>query len=364
MHPSRRLVPVALAVLATFVPQARAAPADDGARVEKVADGVYVILHDNATEEWPHGNTGVVVGETGVLVVDSTYLPSRARADIALIRKLTDKPVRYLAYTHWHFDHNNGGIAYRQAFPAVDVVSARDTARYIELNAVWWSRRQAAPGSSHRKALAGLEAQLASGKDEKGQPLTTERRRALAADVEHRKRELEELADLHVVTPNLTFVDTLTLTLGRRRVELRNWGRGNSPEDVTVHVPDAQVLFTGDLVVQSPLPYPFASWPVSWVGVLQALDAHPATMLVPGHGPVLRDRTYLRQVRALLEASNARVEERLRAGRTLEQIQEEVTLDDVRRSCPAWTPASLDEDWRETVKSLVERSFRGVRGQG
>jgi len=141
MHPPPRLAP---AVLATLAAQTRAAPADDGARVEKVADGVFVILHDNATEEWPHGNTGVVVGETGVLVVDSTYLPSRARADIALIRKLTDKPIRYLAYTHWHFDHNNGGIAYRQAFPAVDVVSARDTARYIELNAVWWSRRQAA----------------------------------------------------------------------------------------------------------------------------------------------------------------------------------------------------------------------------
>jgi len=364
MHPAPRLLPAAVAVLATLALQARAAPADDGARVEKVADGVYVILHDNATEEWPHGNTGVVVGETGVLVVDSTYLPSRAQADIALIRKLTDKPVRYLAYTHWHFDYNNGGIAYRQAFPAVDVVSARDTARYIELNAVWWSRRQAAPGSSHRKTLASLEAQLASGKNEKGQLLSAEQKRALAADVAHRKRELEELANLQVVTPNLNFVDTLTLTLGRRRVELRNWGRGNSPEDVTVHVPDAQVLFTGDLVVQSPLPYPFASWPVSWVEVLKTLDAHPATTLVPGHGPVLHDRAYLRQVRALLEASNARVEEKLRAGRTLEQIQEEVTLDDVRRSCPAWTPASLDDDWRETVKSLVERSFRGVRGQG
>jgi glyoxylase-like metal-dependent hydrolase (beta-lactamase superfamily II) len=364
MHPARGLLPAALAVLATLAPQARAAPADDGARMDKVADGVYVILHDNATDEWPHGNTGVVVGETGVLVVDSTYLPSRARADIALIRKVTDKPVRYLAYTHWHFDHNNGGIAYRQAFPAVDVVSARDTARYIELNAVWWSRRQAAPGSSHRKTLASLEAQLASGTDDKGRPLSADRRRALALDVAHRKGELEELADLHVLTPNLTFVDTLTLTLGRRRVELRNWGRGNSPEDVTVYVPDVQVLFTGDLVVQSPLPYPFASWPVSWVGVLQALDAHAATTLVPGHGPVLRDRAYLRQVRALLEASNARVEEKLRAGHTLEQIQEEVTLDDLRRTCPAWAPASLDEDWRETVKSLVERSFRGVRGQG
>jgi len=364
MHPAPHLHPVALAVLVTLASDARAAPADDGARMETVADGVYVILHDNATEEWPHGNTGVVVGETGVLVVDSTYLPSRARADIALIRKVTDKPVRYLAYTHWHFDHNNGGIAYRQAFPAVDVVSARDTARYVELNAVWWSRRQAAPGSSHRKTLAGLEAQLASGKDERGQLLAADRKRALASDVAHRTGELEELAGLRVVTPNLTFIDTLTLTVGRRRVELRNWGRGNSPEDVTVYVPDAQVLFTGDLVVQSPLPYPFASWPVSWVEVLRSLDAHPATTLVPGHGPVLRDRAYLRQVRALLEASNARVEEKVRAGHTLEQIQEEVTLDDLRRSCPAWTPASLDEDWRETVKSLVERSFRGVRGQG
>lgn len=360
-----RLLPTSLCLLlAVLAPPAVSAPSDAGARVEPVAHGVYVIVHDNATEEWPHGNTGVVVGETGVLVVDSTYLPSRARADIALIKKLTDKPVRYLAYTHWHFDHNNGGIAYRNAFAAVDVVSARDTARYIELNGIWWSRRQSAAGSSHRKTLAGLEAQLATGKDEVGQPLGAERRRTLADDVAHRKAELEELAGLEVVTPNLTFVDALTLTLGRRRVELRNWGRGNSPEDVTVYVPDARVLFTGDLVVQSPLPYPFASWPVSWVGVLQSLDAHPATTLVPGHGPVLRDRSYLRQVKALLEASNARVEEKIRAGRTLEQIQEEVTLDDVRRSCPAWTAKSLDEDWRETVKALVERSFRGVRGQG
>jgi glyoxylase-like metal-dependent hydrolase (beta-lactamase superfamily II) len=75
----------------------------------------------------------------------------------------------------------------------------------------------------------------------------------------------------------VAFEDTLTLTLGRRRVELSNWGRGNSPENVTIHVPDARVLFTGDLLVQSPLAYLGASWPVRWVGVLQALDAHPAT---------------------------------------------------------------------------------------
>jgi hypothetical protein len=162
-----------------------------------------------ATEEWPHGNTGVVVGETGVLVVDSTYLPSRARADIALIRKLTDKPVRYLAYTHWHFDHNNGGIAYRQAFPAVDVVSARDTARYIELNAVWWSRRQAAPGSSHRKTLAGSRRSSPREGREGAAPL----RRAADAPSPPTWPTARESSRSwprsKSITPNLTFVDTL-----------------------------------------------------------------------------------------------------------------------------------------------------------
>src|SRR5688500_1303955 len=81
---------------------------DAGARIERVADGVYAIIHENATEEWPHGNTGVVIGDGGVLVIDAAYLPSRAKADIALIRSVTKLPVRWLVMSHWHFDHNNG----------------------------------------------------------------------------------------------------------------------------------------------------------------------------------------------------------------------------------------------------------------
>ena len=51
---------------------------DATARMQAIADGVFVIVHDDATDEWPHGNTGVIVGNNGVLVVDSNYLPSRA----------------------------------------------------------------------------------------------------------------------------------------------------------------------------------------------------------------------------------------------------------------------------------------------
>jgi glyoxylase-like metal-dependent hydrolase (beta-lactamase superfamily II) len=81
-------------------------------RVERLANGVYAIIHPDATTDWstnttdwPNSNVGVIVGDTAVLVVDSDYLPSAAKADIALIRTLTKKPVRFLVNTHWHGDH-------------------------------------------------------------------------------------------------------------------------------------------------------------------------------------------------------------------------------------------------------------------
>jgi hypothetical protein len=86
--------------------------------------------------------------------------------------------------------------------------------------------------------------------------------------------------------------------------------------------------------------------------------------VVPGHGPVMRDWGYLRQVRRLLEAATSRTAAMALQGRTLDQIQDSLSLADVRRATPPWTGAALDEDWRVTVRTLIERAWRGVRGQG
>jgi len=330
-------------------------PRDATARMERLADGVFVILHDDATDEWPHGNTGVLVGDAGVLVVDSNYLPSRAKADIALIRQITDKPVRHLVITHWHFDHNNGTVAYRQAFPGLTVISERETARFIDLNGTWWSRMNAAAGSEKRKSLAAKEAELAAAKDPAA-------RQALETLILKRKGELEELAGLQVVRPDMTFDGELTLELGGRRVLLHDWERANSPHDVTVYLPSEKILFTGDILVQSPLPYSGASWPVPWIDVLRRIEALPVAAVVPGHGPVQRDHAYTRQVRELLEGVTSRVQSLAREGKTLEQIQAELDVDDLRTG--VWADRSLDEDWRQTRTTLIERAWRGVRGQG
>ncbi len=337
---------------------------DSGARMERVAADIYAIIHDDATDEWPHGNTGVVVGKKAVLVVDATYLPSRARADIELIRSVTDRPIRYLVYTHWHFDHNNGAIAYREAYPDIDIVSERASSDFVVLNGTWWAKRAVRADQPKKLALADLEKQLAAGRGPEGKQLSADARNELEHKIQKRRAELEELGSLQIVTPNVLFERELTLELGSRSVLLRDWGRANSPHDATVYVPDARVLFAGDILVQSPVPYFFESWPMPWIDVLRELERIPVAALVPGHGPVLSNHEYTRSVRVLLGAAVSRVAAMAKEGRSLEEIQSELDLSDVRNTVPVWAAKERDDDWNVTTRALIERAWRAVRGQG
>ncbi len=98
----------------------------------KIADGIYVIRHQDAPNGFPQGNTTVIIGDREVLVVDSCYLPSSAREDIAQIRQWTDKPVRYLLNTHWHADHSRGNGTYANAFPSISIISQTATRELIK----------------------------------------------------------------------------------------------------------------------------------------------------------------------------------------------------------------------------------------
>jgi glyoxylase-like metal-dependent hydrolase (beta-lactamase superfamily II) len=350
MQPARRSSwpGLALAAAAALLPlSGTAAPeiaaSDGGARMLRVAGNVYVIEHDDATDEWPHGNTGVIVGKSGLFVIDSGYLPSRARADIELIRRVTDKPVRYLMTTHWHFDHNNGASAYRDAFPGVTLLAERNTARWVELNQEYWKALSTAEDSPRRAALAELAPDVAA----------------------KRRSELEELRSLEVVKPTFLFDGRLSLDFEGTPIEIVDHGRANSPNDATIWLPGERVLFAGDILVRSPLPYVGASWPVHWAKVLRDLEGLPAAAIVPGHGPVQADHAYTRSVRELLETTLERVESLVRKGRSLAQVQEELNLDDVRARVPDWNGAAVSaDDWTYTRRTLAERAFVGLRGQG
>lgn len=338
-------------------------PYDETAKVERVGKDVYAIIHENATDDWPHSNVGIIIGDKEVMVIDADYLPSRARADIALIRKLTSKPVKYLVYTHWHFDHNNGAIAYVDSFPNIKIISERESQKYVELNAVWWSKMVTASASGQRTGLKTLEEELAKGTDTSGRKFSDDEKRSREKIIAQRKNELTELATLKVVKPNIVFDDKMELYFGKRKIVLKDWGKANSPHDVTIYLPEDQILFTGDIVVQSPLPYTGASWPVPWVKVLKQIEDIPVKRLVPGHGPIQDNFSYIKQVRSFFEDAMIRVEALIREGKTLPEIQKQINLND-HLKYPWNKDQEAIHDFKKTVELLVERIWRGIRGQG
>jgi glyoxylase-like metal-dependent hydrolase (beta-lactamase superfamily II) len=355
---------LALLTLLTVIPsQPIAAQARDaGARMERVADGVYAIIHDAATEDWPNSNTGVVVGDNGVLVVDATYLPSRAKADIALIRTVTDKPVRYVVISHLHRDHTGGTSAYREAFPNVSVISGPETREFIAINRAATARAGAASGSPLRARLAALERQLSAGHDSSGRALSAQETAALAKNVSQRRIEITDLEGYTVVVPDVTVKTELVLHLGARTVVIQDRGRANSPDDVTAFVADQRVLFTGDIVVEAPIPYLGATWPVEWARVLRDIEASAPSAVVPGHGPVMHDVSYVRSMRELIESVDGQVAALLKQGLPLDQIQQRVDVATNRAAVPAWNSADVDADWRGSVRALVERAWHELRG--
>ena len=124
-------VPRPLLLLAALLIAAAPSYADGG-EITKLADGVYAIQHKNLHGA-VSGNSTVIIGDREVLVVDSGYLPSIAREDIAQIRQWTDKPVAFLLITHFHNDHNNGSSTYMAAFPNLTVIAQEETKKDMDL---------------------------------------------------------------------------------------------------------------------------------------------------------------------------------------------------------------------------------------
>jgi glyoxylase-like metal-dependent hydrolase (beta-lactamase superfamily II) len=256
--------------------------------VTPVADGVYVIRHPDAPDTFPQGNTTVVIGKREVLVVDSCYLPSDAKKDIAQIRQWTRLPVRYLVNTHWHYDHTMGNGTYVAAFPGIAVIAHKDTAAHIAgYNPGWFER--------FPKRAQRFQAILDGGKDTDGKPLDADARAEYtraAAGVAKVAPEMKAIVD-H--PPDTSFEKELRLDLGGREVVLLHLGRGNTTGDALVWLPKEKIVVAGDLV-DHPVPYLGGGFPVDEVGTLRELARLDFTTLVPGHGDVLRGdaaRAYL-----------------------------------------------------------------------
>ncbi len=327
--------------------------------VVRLAEGVYAFLWKDPTQDLIESNAVFVVNDRDVLVVDTGMVPSTARTMASELKKLTDRPVRYVVNTHWHDDHHGGNEVYRELWPSVEFIAHRDTRE--DIFAQTYALR-AKDVLDLEEGAVRYERWAATGLDDDGKRLE-ERRRRRAGEIAALNRALApELLAIRNTPPDLTFDDRLVLHRGDRDIEILFLGRGNTRGDVVVFLPRERVAATGDLFVQ-PVPFGIGSYYEEWVATLARLDALEADVLVPGHGPVQRDRAYLRRVKALVAALVGEVKGAVASGASLEETCRKVTLSDWKAKFAGDDPALQRAFDALFVQPAVERAWRQATGE-
>ena len=322
-----------------------------------LAHNVYAFIPVGGRAELVTGNTLVVIGDDGVLVLDTGHFHSLARKMIADIRAITTKPVRYIVTSHWHSDHVFGNAAFREAYPDVVFVAHSETRRLVlakgPLNI-----------DAQRNARAYLERYkkiLAAGELKPGVPLDAATRAALTLALPELEATVDD-SDVTLVPPALTFDgEALRIDLGHREVLVLHPGRANTAGDAMVYVPDAGVLATGDVLV-TPIPYAFGSYIGEWRAVLHKVTGLQPRIILPGHGPVQHDLDYVDKLGTLLAALQDQVNAFAKQGLSLEETRKKVDLKRLRDAFAgqdATQQAVFDQDF---VEPGVGRAYEEAHG--
>jgi glyoxylase-like metal-dependent hydrolase (beta-lactamase superfamily II) len=190
-------------------------------------------------------NTGIVVGDNAVMVIDTQATPIMAQDVIRRIRAVTDKPIKYVVLSHYHAVRVLGASAYSPE----QIIASQDTYDLIV-------ERGAADMKSEIERFPRLF------------------------------RAVESVPGL--TWPTLTFKGEMTLWLGKLEVKIMQLGRGHTKGDTVVWLPQEKILFSGDLVEYEATPYAGDAYFTDWPRTLDAIAALEPAKLVPGRGASLQ----------------------------------------------------------------------------
>ncbi len=281
----------------------------------KVADGVYAAVARPGG--LASGNAAFVAGDDGVVVVDTFLTPAAAEELIAEIARVTPQRVRFAVNTHYHLDHTGGN----------QVFAARGVTIFAHDHVMEWQT------TKNRRFLPAAE-ELKKRRDDAAKQLGE-----LPADqadkrkqFERQVRRLDAMQAIRLTNPTLTFGSgVMHLYLGKREVQLFTLP-GHTGGDVLAFVPDANVVFTGDMGWSKTLPNLVDATVNEWIPSLDKLmTQYPTAKFVVGHGQVAT-AAELREFRDYLDNLRARVKKAIADGLTLEQAKQQVALPEAYKS--------------------------------
>lgn len=206
----------------------------------------FTKLSDNAYAYTAEGdpNTGVIIGDDAVMVIDTQATPVMAQDVIRKIRTVTDKPIKYVLMSHYHAVRVLGASAYQPE----QIIASQDTYDLIV---------------------------------ERGA-------QDMKSEIERFPRLFQAVETIPGLTwPTLTFTGQMTLWLGKLEVRIMQLGRGHTKGDTVAWLPEQKILFSGDLVEYDATPYAGDAYFKDWPQTLDRIAALQPAALVPGRGAAL-----------------------------------------------------------------------------
>jgi len=316
---------------------------------EKVTEGVYYATSTGSITTV--SNAVVVVNDEDVLIVDPGVTAAAATALVADVKKLTNKPIKYVVDSHYHYDHAFGN----QVFGPDVTIIGHDTVR----------RRLTGPGVLKQRtylmnstaAIANrftqLKQQISEAKDPKARAVY-ERQLVI------HQQYADEQAKIRPTPPNNTLSRDMTLHRGSREIQIRFLGRAHTDGDVVVFLPKERMIATGDMIT-SALSYTGDAFVSEWPATLEAVMALDFDTVLPGHGTVFKGKDHIRNLQAYWRDFYQQAIALRKQGVTPEEAAKRMDLSKHAGAIPAAKNPGVDPRGVDRIYDLAENPNAPVR---
>ena len=298
-------------------------------KFEQIADGVY---YATVTRPGLGSNNVVIVNDTDVLIVDAGTSPAAARAFVEDVKKLTDKPIRYVVNTHWHYDHTAGNQIFG---PEVQIIATDYL--YQMLSTADVLHREPFLTSQ----VTALSARIDSLDKQIAAEGNAQQKAALQQDLADVRRLQQNNGEIKVTPPTIHYSTKMVLNRGNREIDLLFLGRGHTGGDTVVHLPKERIVCTGDLM-ESRLAYMGDAFFSEWITTLEELKKLDFAVDLPGHGVPFTNKGLITAYQAYLTDLVAQVIKLKGDGVTAEDAAARVDLTAHAKDFPQITGPGAD----------------------
>ena len=254
-------------------------------RFEKVAEGVYFSTTTGSINTGSNG--AVIVNADDVLIVDPGITPAAGRAFIEDVKTLTNKPVKYVVDTHYHYDH---AFANQVFGPDVTLIGHDLTRRHLLANVMQQRTYQTNGVQAIATTFTRLRDQIAKAPDAQ-QKAVFERQLAIHQAYADQQKLIKP------TPPTTTLTNDLTIHRGGREIQIRFVGRAHTDGDVVVFLPQERIVATGDMVTNG-LSFTGDAFVQEWPATLEKLMTLDFDTVMPGHGAVFKGKDNIRNLAA------------------------------------------------------------------